>query len=116
MKKLLVGLAFALAAMSYSPAHAETWRTVRVSFYLWTGNVMANGEWPHEGAAACSWDLSMYTRIRFPDGRVVVCKDRGLLGANGWVDIYVPSYWHGLTFVEGAYGIWSDVEVVYDAN
>lgn len=52
---------------------------------------MHNGEYPYEGAAACSWNFEDGTIIEFEDGRQVVCLDRGLLGNEGWVDIFVVS-------------------------
>src|SRR5262249_3675336 len=51
---------------------------------------MYNGTIVYEGAAACSWDLSIGTRFRIlgdPTARIYRCDDRGLL-ANTWVDIF----------------------------
>ena len=53
---------------------------------------MYNGRKVYEGAAACSWDLSIGTRFYIvgdPTDRIYICEDRGLLD-NTWVDIF----WH----------------------
>jgi len=53
---------------------------------------MYNGRTVYEGAAACSWDLSIGTRFYIvgdPTNRIYVCEDRGRL-ENTWVDIF----WH----------------------
>lgn len=78
---------------------------VRVTHYEWTGSPMYNGEWPHAGAAACSWNFPLGTVIVFPDGREVVCKDRGALGGYGWVDVY------GSRYDIASYNTWEVVEV-----
>jgi hypothetical protein len=69
-------------------------KPVYVTWYLPTGQRMANGEFPHLGAAACSTDMRLGTVVLLPD-RVVICKDRGLLGSTGYVDIFVPDKAHG---------------------
>lgn len=76
----------ASADVQYVPA-----KRVTITYYHWTGNRMANGEYPFIGAAACSTDIRMGTVVLFPDGRVVVCSDRGHLGNRGWIDIYADS-------------------------
>ena len=69
---------------------------VNITFYDclaqgFCGN-MANGRPVYEGAAACSWDMTLGTRFRIvgdPTARVYICEDRGLLSAT-WVDVF----WH----------------------
>lgn len=78
--------------------------SVRVTHYDLNG-VMYNGEWVHEGAAACSWNFELGTVIQFRDGWQVVCKDRGALGWSGWIDV-----WGGSNVVAG-YGPYEVVEV-----
>jgi hypothetical protein len=84
---------------------------VRVTWYLPTGNVMYSGQYPFVGAAACSWNFSIGTRLRLPDGREVTCLDRGRLGSAGWVDIFVPTTADG-RHVARQYGDWTTVVVV----
>lgn len=44
----------------YDTVMIETY--VRISGYMWTGNPMANGEWPYVGCVACSdYDYSLRT-------------------------------------------------------
>jgi len=89
----LIGLAM-LARQEY----------VRLTFYVLPGR-MANGELVHKGAAACSRGFPMGTRLELPDGWVVECKDRGLLGqGTGWLDIWAPSMAWGYRYIEGDYG------------
>lgn len=85
----------------------------RITFYTLQG-IMANGEWVHEGAAACSRDLPMGTLVTFRDGRQVQCKDRGILdcgiywcpiGVSTWIDIWAPYNSYGLAYIEGVYGV-----------
>jgi hypothetical protein len=55
-------------------------------------DAMYNGRKVYEGAAACSWNMSIGTRffiVGDPTDRVYICEDRGLL-ADTWVDIF----WH----------------------
>jgi hypothetical protein len=52
--------------------------------------LMANGRRVYEGAAACSYNLTLGTRFYIEDDptrRVYRCEDRGLL-SNTWVDIF----------------------------
>lgn len=72
-------------------AGASTQVPVRVTHYTWTGSPMYSGIYPYHGAAACSWNFPLGTVLRFWDGRVVTCLDRGLLGWNGWVDVYAAT-------------------------
>lgn len=69
---------------------------------------MYNGRKVYEGAAACSWNLSIGTRfviVGDPTHRIYTCEDRGLL-ANTWVDIfwYYPSQGHSWQGIVGRYG------------
>lgn len=92
------------------PAHAQTAYEyeqipVRVTAYEWTGSPMYDGNWPDAGAAACSWDLALGTKLQFPDGTVVICEDRGMLGSGNpesWVDVYGGD-WAGCEAVMEAY-------------
>lgn len=93
MTRLAIALAILLllprpasAEVRYVPA-----KRVTVTYYHWTGNRMANGEYPFIGAAACSYDLKMGTVALFNDGRVVICADRGHLSNRGWIDVYADS-------------------------
>lgn len=90
---------------------AQELLSVRVTYYLPTGNRMANGEWPYHGAAACSYNLAFGTRLKFPDGAEFICADRGQLGAVGWADLYAPTPEIGREFVR-RYGERATVEVV----
>lgn len=96
-----------------SPEVAATLRA-RVTYYVQSG-LMASGLRTHPGAAACSTNLSFYTRLRLPDGRIVTCLDRGLLG-NGrpisWVDIYSESLFWGRENIAKVYGEVTTVEVL----
>lgn len=76
-------------------AHAEEGTRqefVRVTYYTLPGR-MADGNLVHEGAAACSRWIPMGTVLEFPDGRQVVCQDRGHGDWywRGWVDVYGDS-------------------------
>lgn len=77
---------------------------VRVTFYVLRG-YMASGIWTRPGAAACSYGYPMGTQLVMPDGYVVTCLDRGLLGRDtGWVDIWAPSMAWGRRYVAQDYG------------
>lgn len=67
-------------------------QTIRmnVSAYTWTGNVMANGEYPHVGAVA-SDDLPIGTKVRI-GGKVYVVKDRFGGGYTNRLDIYMDNH------------------------
>lgn len=92
-------------------SQAQEAMTVRVTYYLPTGNRMANGEWPYYGAAACSYNLAFGTRLRFPDGAEFVCADRGQLGGSGWADLYAPTPEIGRGLAR-RYGDWAQVEII----
>ena len=69
---------------------------------------MYNGRKVYEGAAACSWNLPIGTRLVIvgdPTHRIYTCEDRGLL-ANTWVDIfwYHPSQGQSWQSIVGRYG------------
>lgn len=90
------------------PVAAAT--TVRITYYLPTGSPMASGRYPYVGAAACSYNYPLGTRLRFvADGWVVTCEDRGLLGYEGWVDVFAPSDDWGRRYVRGDYGDYTEV-------
>jgi hypothetical protein len=102
MRRMLILLATVLTvfAIAAAPAAAFPERLepeavkVVVTYYYWTGNRTASGEWPYPGSAACSTRWAFGTRFVFADGRVVRCNDRGLLGP-AWVDIFVDSEMEG---------------------
>jgi hypothetical protein len=73
-----------------------TVRNVNITFYDCAEQgfcgAMYNGRKVYQGAAACSWDLSIGTRFVIdgdPTQRAYVCEDRGLL-SDTWVDVF----WH----------------------
>lgn len=84
---------------------------VRVTYYYATGNPTASGWYPYAGSAACSFNFPMGTTLAFPDGRVVVCLDRGRLGSEGWVDVFAPSAAYGRD-VSQTYGDYSEVVIL----
>lgn len=69
-----------------NPAGGRTLR-VRLTYYVLAGR-MANGQFVHHGAAACSSNIRMGSTVVFPGGETVVCKDTGRLGNTGWVDVW----------------------------
>ncbi|HXF51609.1 MAG TPA: hypothetical protein VNM43_08010 [Dehalococcoidia bacterium] len=66
----------------------------RITFYACIGNgfcnTMAGGKEPYEGAAACSYDLPLGTRLQIvsdPTRRIYTCEDRGYLSPT-WIDVF----------------------------
>jgi hypothetical protein len=63
---------------------------VRLTHYVHSG-ITYSGQRTYVGGAGCSWDIPLGQRFRLPDGSMVVCNDRGMLG-NGepysWLDLY----------------------------
>ena len=49
---------------------------------------MANGQVVHAGSAACSWNWDLGTVIWIDGVGTVICKDRGLLGSRGHIDVF----------------------------
>lgn len=88
-------------------AAAYQQKTARLTFYTATGNPMANGEWPYEGAAACSYDIPLGTWVYLPDGMPLQCLDRGNLEITH-IDAYAESYSEGKELIE-QYGDWTEV-------
>lgn len=86
---------------------------VRTTYFLERG-VTYSGAYTRPGVAACSFDLALGTRLRFSDGREVVCLDRGRLG-NGypysWVDVWAASPAEGRRLA-ATYGSVTVVEVI----
>ncbi len=86
-----------LAASATAPQPLLPGRVIknaRITFYACIGNgfcnTMAGGKQPYEGAAACSYDLPIGTRLQIvndPSGRVFTCEDRGYL-APTWIDVF----------------------------
>jgi hypothetical protein len=91
------------------PSFIES-KSVRVTYNIPKGNRMYTGDAPFMGSAACSWELPIGTVLVFKDGRPVVCADRGNLGNDGWVDVFVPTDQLGRD-LERAYGSRSTVRV-----
>lgn len=84
---LLTTLALGLGAARLVTAQEAM--TVTVTHYADSGLTYSGGQ-TRPGVAACSWNIPMFSTIRFEDGRAYRCEDRGQLGASGWVDIFVP--------------------------
>lgn len=63
--------------------------TFDITAYTWTGNPMANGEYPYEGCVA-SWDFPIGTVLYIDGLGTYVVKDR--CPTIGVVDIYMNSY------------------------
>lgn len=74
---------------------------VRVTRYAERG-VMADGNFVHDGVAACSMWMPFGTVLELPDGRVVVCEDRGHGDWywRGWVDVWTSD---NVTAIYGDY-------------
>lgn len=79
---------------TYNTAHAS--QIMNVSAYVATGNPMANGEYPYEGAVA-SDDLPFGTRLLIA-GREYVVKDRFGGGYTDRIDIFMDSYEDAINF------------------
>ena len=60
---------------------------MRLTYYLLVG-VTYSGAWTVPGTAACSWNLPLGSVIDLPEGEQFVCRDRGLLGSSGWLDVW----------------------------
>ncbi len=78
---------------------------VRLTYYVEAGRTASGGS-TYAGSTACSSNFRFGTRFRLPDGEVVTCNDRGMLGASGWLDI-----WRNKAVVD-RYGSWATVEVL----
>lgn len=65
-----------------------TQRPMLITYYLATGDPMANGVYPSVGWAACGYDLSLGTRIMVPGVGVLTCGDR--IGYDPWnhIDVF----------------------------
>ena len=50
---------------------------VHITTYSATGNPTYSGQMPYEGSAGCSADIPLFSVFALPDGRTVVCNDRG---------------------------------------
>lgn len=96
MHKIL--LTVVLLLLTFVGIHTVDARTVtmNVSAYTWTGNVMANGEYPYEGVVA-SDDLPLGTKVKV-NGRIYVVKDRFGGGYTNRLDIYMDSYQRAINF------------------
>lgn len=75
--------------------------------------IMASGQAPFDGAAACSSDLPFGTRFVInsdPSGRAFVCLDRGALTPT-WVDVWFYNAADGWAWQSGV-GTYSDITIV----
>lgn len=61
---------------------------VRLTYYVYNSGITASGGRVYVGSTACSYNFAFGTRFELPDGSVVTCNDRGMLGASGWLDVY----------------------------
>lgn len=114
---LLCGVLWSAPGVAAQEPQDTVTLRARVTYYVLRGT-MASGIQTHYGAAACSgaWGdyyLPMGTLLEFPDGRRVVCLDRGG-GINGqyWVDVWAPSLAYGRTNIAAVYGDYADVTVL----
>jgi hypothetical protein len=67
-----------------------------------------------EGAAACSSNLPMGTRLKIegdPTGRVYECLDRGMLPAT-WIDVYFENTSDGIAWASNLGGTTANIEIV----
>ena len=116
MRPILLATLLLVGATHVARA-AEQWPpeqfAARVTFYTLRG-VMASGLQTRKDAAACSKWMPFGTQLRFPDGYVVTCLDRG----HGdwywpsWIDVWSPTYSWGLLNVERDYGLYATVSVL----
>jgi 3D (Asp-Asp-Asp) domain-containing protein len=74
----------------HRPTHARYGYTQiwLVTYYLATGNRMANGVYPSVGWAACGYDVALGSRIYVPGFGTFTCGDR--IGFQPWhhIDIF----------------------------
>jgi hypothetical protein len=100
-------------AVQRSQAEEMRREYLRVTFYTLPGR-MASGALVHEGAAACSAWIPFGTILELPDGRQVVCEDRGHGDWYwaGWLDVWSPSSSAGRRDVSTAYGDYAWVNVI----
>lgn len=103
----MVGFATCLGSPRAHAAEGVRQEFVRVTYYVLPGR-MADGSMVHDGAAACSQWMPFGTVLEFPDGRQVVCQDRGHGDWywRGWVDVY------GDSTVNRVYGDYAWVSVL----
>ncbi len=84
---------------TFAPVYTEH-KVVTLTFYVcppFCGS-MYGGETVYEGAAACSWEMSIGTRFIIDGdstGRTYTCEDRGGGPSYNWVDIFFNSYEDG---------------------
>jgi hypothetical protein len=78
---------------------------VRLTYYV-EGGLTASGGRTYAGSTACSYNWPFGTQFRFPDGEVVTCNDRGMLGSVGWLDVFRRSD------LAARYGPYATVEVL----
>lgn len=84
----------------------EAARVMNVSAYTHTGNVMANGEYPHVGAVA-SDDLPLGTKV-LVNGQEYTVKDRFGGGYTDRLDIFMDTYDEAIEFGRQ----WLNVEIL----
>jgi hypothetical protein len=94
--------------------------SARITIYGCTGpgggfcGNMASGVRVFEGAAACSRDLPMGTKLRIvgdPTGRVYECLDRGALKTT-WVDVFFNNTSEGIRWQSLLGGTVAQIEIV----
>jgi hypothetical protein len=99
---------------------AGTVLSARITIYGCTGpgggfcGNMASGVRVFEGAAACSRDLPMGTKLRIvgdPTGRVYECLDRGALKTT-WVDVFFNNTSEGIRWQSLLGGTVAQIEIV----
>lgn len=86
--------------------NVEAARVMNVSAYTHTGNVMANGEYPHVGAVA-SDDLPLGTKV-LVNGQEYIVKDRFGGGYTDRLDIFMDTYEQAIEFGRQ----WLNVEIL----
>lgn len=110
MRLLLLAVVLGAAAFLLPSRSEAATTTVRFTVYVDRG-VMYSGYQTHWGAAACSWNYPIGTQLELPDGMVVTCLDRGLLGSSGWIDAWMPDMATARAY-QAHYGNWTTATVV----
>lgn len=59
-----------------------------ITWYAATGYPMANGLYPSDGWAACSYDMPLGTRVYVPGVGMLTCGDRPGVGLANHIDVY----------------------------
>jgi 3D (Asp-Asp-Asp) domain-containing protein len=88
IRRSLAAIGLLVAVAGSGLVQAQESMQVTVTHYADSGVTYSGGQ-TRPGVAACSWNIPMYSTIRFQDGREVRCEDRGQLGSSGWIDLWV---------------------------